>query len=86
MQKECKEKFETLIVEGKIPSQKNEKYWVNLWSKNGIGLRQVQRYLRELTEEGFLIFKSNHYAVSDIDYPEIKLWAKDWGSAMLFWQ
>ena len=80
LRQESKHEFDNLIIEGKIPSQDNEQYWDKLWAKNGIGLRQVQRYLQVLTKEGFLIFKSNHYTVSDIEYPEIKLWAKVWGT------
>ena len=45
--------------------------------------RTYQRRLAELRSQGFLFFKNNHYTVSNMKYPEIKLWAEDFGMATL---
>jgi len=81
---ECEKEFENLIASGKIPSTNNEKYWKKIWRQKGITLRTVQRQLRSLKDEGFLNYQSKHYSLSDLDYPEIKIWAKDFGHLILF--
>jgi hypothetical protein len=45
--------------------------------------RTYQRRLKELVKQGILIFEKKKYRISNIKYPEIKLWATDFGKATL---
>lgn len=75
--------FEDLRVSGKIPASNNESYRNKLWKQKGINLRTVQRQLDSLSRDGFLIHNKKYYSLSSMDYPEAKIWAKEFGSAAL---
>ena len=75
--------FDDLVLSGEIPSTNNESIRNKLWKKQGIVLRTVQRQLDSLSRDGFLKHYKKYYSLSSMDYPEAKIWAKEFGSAAL---
>jgi len=79
----CNREFQAQIHSSKIPSRNNKLYWEKLWKENRITLRTVQRQLRKLHEEGYLEYHDRRYSFSSMEFPKVKLWAKDFGLTVL---
>jgi hypothetical protein len=81
--RDAKKEFQDFIDAGKIDSKKNHKYWIKLWKQRNVNERTVRRHLNGLRDDGFLTHSKKYYSLSSIDYPEAKIWAKEFGHAAL---
>ena len=73
-----------MIARGAITLENKKKHETNLLKRQMISLRTVQRQLRILTDEGFLVYASRRYVLSGMEYPDAKIWAEDYGQTILF--
>jgi DNA-binding transcriptional regulator YhcF (GntR family) len=49
-----------------------------------ISLRTVQRQLRKLEQEGFVVYEKKLYSFSNMERPAVKMHANEFGTALLF--
>lgn len=80
--KEIKRKAQKMYENENI-SDEDRRSYILRERRNGPGLRQVQRVVKELTNEGLLQKKNKLYSISEMARSEIKYYPRRFGSYIL---